>query len=324
MSKTFPDFVVYSIDADVIVIARKGGAPGAFRDEVMGFEALQPMLQRLRLANAEDIRRRAVGTWASLSSYFGRLGVPANSDYFPIVDHRASKTRFTRERVTDLLELQNAKVPMMEMLDPGAHAPGRGRTAPRVAGSDWDHRTVWSVQDIMAAPQPAAAPTAIAPLEVSARLSRLWAHQCKGEISYAQALPHLLALAQEVTPHLHPDDARQLWGSVVDSPCARALPADERVWLDLFAASGARDGATMARLGSVVLERDRVSRNPGSEYAFLSAVTGLLCTGDNERAKALMAAGTQTWLRPGTAKTELSYLYGRATSKPLAKCVRPG
>ncbi|MDQ3026725.1 MAG: fused MFS/spermidine synthase, partial [Pseudomonadota bacterium] len=275
MSKTFPDFIVYAVDADVIVIARKGGVPGTFQDEVMAFHAMQPLLKRLRLANGDDIRRRAVGSWASLSSYFGRLGVPANSDYFPIVDHRASKTRFTRERVTDLSELQNAQVPMMEMLDPGAHVPGRA--GPRLSGSDWAQRPFWAVQDIMATHAWADAPAPIKPLEVSARLARLWTQHCKREISYAQALPHLMALAQQVTPHLHPDDARQLWAPVTQSTCARALSDEERAWIDLFAASAARDGAAMARIGTRILDRDRVSRNEGSEYAFIASVTGLLC-----------------------------------------------
>ncbi|MEO5676216.1 MAG: fused MFS/spermidine synthase [Usitatibacter sp.] len=318
MSTTFPDFIVYAVDADVIVIARKGGAPGTFQNEVMAFPAMQPVLQRLGLANGDDIRRRAVGSWASLASYFGRLGVPANSDYFPIVDHRASKTRFTRARVANLRELQNAQVPMMEMLDPGAHAPGSA--GPRPSGSDRELRPFGAVQDIMATHASADAPAPIEPLEVSARLARLWTQHCKREISYTQALPHLLALAQKVTPHLHPDDARQLWAPVTQSACAGALSDAERVWIDLFAASAARDGVAMARIGTRILDRDRVSRNQGSEYAFMASVTGLLCLGENDRAKALLAAGTKSWLRPGIAKTELAYLSGLATSPPRARC----
>jgi spermidine synthase len=323
LSKAFPDFVVYSVDADVIVIARKGGAPGAFRDEVMGFERLKPMMERLQLTNPDDIRRRAIGSWATLGSYFGRMGMPANSDYFPIVDHRASKTRFTRERVADLHELQNAKVPMMEMLDPAAHPPARGRTAPRMIAPDPVHRTVWAVQDILTAREASAAPPALGPLEVAARLARLWAQHCRGEISYAQALPHLLTLAGEAMPHLHPEDARQAWATLAQSACAQALPAAERAWVELFAASAARDAVGMASVGSRILEGDRASRNAGSEYAFLATMTGLLCLGENERAKAVMAAGAKSWLRPGIAGTELAYLDGRATSPPLARCRAP-
>jgi spermidine synthase len=323
MSKAFPDFAVYSVDADVIVIARKGGAPGAFADEVMAFDGLKPLMQRLQLANPDDIRRRAVGSWATLGSYFGRLGVRANSDYFPVVDHRASRTRFTRERVADLSQLQGSLVPMMEMLDPAAHPPARGRTAPRMIAPDRTHQTVWAAQDILNAREPGAAAPALQPLEAAARLARLWAQHCRGEISYPQALPHLLTLAGEAMPHLHPQEAREAWATLGESACARALPEAERAWVELFAASAARDAVGMASVGSRILQGDRTSRNPGSEYAFLATVTGLLCLGENERAKAVIAAGSQFWLRPGVAKAELAYLEARANSPPLARCRVP-
>ena len=79
----------------------------------------------------------------------------------------------------------------------------------------------------------------------------------------------------------------------------------------------------MARVGIQILEGDRTSRNQGSEYAFLAAVTGLVCIGQNERARELMAQGTRTWLRPESAKTELAYLYGRVTQPSRAgPCAR--
>ena len=324
ISGTFPDFVVYSIDADVIVIARKGGAPGAFRDEVLRIENLQSLLRRLNLLNGEDVRRRSAGSWSTLGPYFNRLGAPANSDYFPLVDQRAGRTRFTRERVTDLLDLMNAKVPVLEMLDPAAHPPARERTAPRVAGSDWDLRTVWAVQDILEAREPAQAPAAMAPMEASARLARLWAAHCRTEASYPQALPHLLTLAREATPHLHPDAARAAWSRIADTPCARALSPEERVWLELFTATAARDGASMARAGMRILETDRASRNLGSEYAFTATLAGLLCLGDHERARTLLAEGTRHWLRPGAAGTELAYLHGIAAGPARPPRCRAG
>jgi hypothetical protein len=179
------------------------------------------------------------------------------------------------------------------------------------------------VYDILTAREAAAAPPALGPLEVAARLARLWAQHCRGEISYGQALPHLLTLAGEAMPHLHPEDARQAWATIAQSACAQALPAGERAWVELFAASAARDAVGMASVGSRILQADRVSRNPGSEYAFLATMTGLLCLGENEHAKAVMAAGAQSWLRPGSARTELAYLDGRATSPPLARCRAP-
>jgi hypothetical protein len=182
---------------------------------------------------------------------------------------------------------------------------------------------VWAAQDILTARESSAAPAALGPLETAARLARLWAQHCGGEISYGQALPHLLTLAGEALPHLHPDDAREAWARIAQSPCAQALSAPERAWVELFTASAARDAVGMASVGSRILQGDRASRNPGSEYAFLATMTGLLCLGENERAKAVMAAGAQSWLRPGSARTELAYLEGRASSPPLVRCSVP-
>src|SRR4030095_4021437 len=123
VSKTFPQFVVYSsIDSDLVLVARKGGPPGKFDDAVLKLPALQPMLTRLKMTDGEVVRRRAVGQWVTLGPFFAPYGAPANSDYFPFVDQRAGKPRSPRARVDDLVELLLSPVPLLEMLD-GAHAP---------------------------------------------------------------------------------------------------------------------------------------------------------------------------------------------------------
>src|SRR5260370_15923163 len=127
VSKTFPDFMVYSsIDSDVVLVARKGGAPGRFDESVLQWPALQPVLTRLKLTDSEVVRRRAVGRWETLGPYFSGYRAPSNSDYFPFVDQRAGKTRFTRARVDDMIELQSSPVPLLEMLD-GSYAPAARR-----------------------------------------------------------------------------------------------------------------------------------------------------------------------------------------------------
>src|SRR6185369_6971438 len=54
VSKTFPQFVIYSsIDSDIVLIARKGGAPGPFDARVLAYPDLQPMLKKLKLKDVE-------------------------------------------------------------------------------------------------------------------------------------------------------------------------------------------------------------------------------------------------------------------------------
>jgi len=320
VSRTFPEFMVYSsVDGDIVLIARKGGPPGPFRGEVLGFEGLQPMLARLRLTDAEVIRRRAVGHWSTLGPYFTSFGVPANSDYFPVVDHRASKTRFTRARVADLVELQNSPVPLLEMLDHGYSPPASRRDVARVTLPEATAATAWDALDLMVKPGAAAVPMPAESLQVSAHLVRAWSARCEAELGFTQAFPHLLAVAEAVNPHLHPRVAAQAWRGIAESRCARALPPGERDWIELFAAVAARDAGRMGEIGTRVLETQREARGPGPEYAFIATVTAAICRGERARAMELLDTGTRSWLRPGSRGVELGYLFSLASQGAAAR-----
>src|SRR5262249_44352312 len=123
VSRTFPDFVVYtSIDADVVLIARKGGPVGRFDERVMQFPGIKPVAARLGLDQPGAVLRRPMGSANAVLALFrsGKASV-ANSDFYPIVDQRASKTRFTQANVKNLMELQGSPLPLLEMLDGSLH-----------------------------------------------------------------------------------------------------------------------------------------------------------------------------------------------------------
>jgi len=325
VSKTFPQFVVYSsIDTDIVLIARKGGPPGPFHGEVLGFPRLQPMLAKLKLTEPDVVRRRAIAHWSTLEPYFSSFGVAANSDYFPIVDQRASKTRFTRDRVTDLVDLQSAPVPILEMLDHGIVPPAVRRDVARVTVPEAAAAAAWVAHDLVMQPGPPASAMLSDPLEVSARLVRLWTTQCRSEMGFVHVFGHLLALAEAVNPNLHPDVAGALWRRVGDSPCAKALPAQERQWIELFAAVAARDADRMAAIAARILEAERHARGPAGEYALIAAVTAAIRRGDLAGANELLSQGTKSWLRPGQRASEMGYLYNLANPKrsPLSRGAR--
>ena len=101
VAKSFPDFAVYSVvDSDIILVARKGGPLRPFDESVLHWPGIAPTVRRLTIGEPGALSRRVVGSSASLGAFYGPMGVPANSDYFPILEHRVSR-RFTKERVTD-------------------------------------------------------------------------------------------------------------------------------------------------------------------------------------------------------------------------------
>ena len=317
VSRTFPDFAIYTtIDTDIVLIARKGGPAGSFDPEVLGYERLAPSVKRLRLDSPDAVARRLVGHWRTLGPYFeGSYGMPPNSDYFPVVENRASRSRYTRDKVTDLVDLLAAPVPMLEMLDHGiAPAPQR-RESSRVTVPEGNTAAAWVVHDIIMREGPSTA-TFTEGFEVSAQMVRQWAADCRQELRFAQVFGHLLTVAETVNPGLHPRVAGALWRKLADSPCGRALDPLDRVWLELFAAVAARDPAAMADKAMRALDGQRNQRGPAGEYAFMAAVTAALKLGDAAGARALLEEGTRTWLRPGVRRNEMAYLYNLAVARP--------
>ena len=320
VAKTFPEFVIYSsIDSDIILIARKGGPVGPVDGQVLHWPQLKPTLDALNVHDVEFIQRRGMGHAGSLQALYRSLGMPANSDYFPIVDQRTSRTRFTQERTGEMAELQAAAVPMLEMLDgsfqPSAHLPD---TRPW-ALADRAALDAWTVHDVIVrGTSPARAPSAES-REHAARLIAAWAANCGSGIPFNRMVPTLVTTAHAVNTHLAAKPAGEVWERLTRSPCAARLTPFERAVLDLFAAVGRRDAQAMVALGANVLDATVGSRSVLTEYAFISTVTGLLCQSRRAEAANVLEQGTRDWLIPGSRATELRYLHAMATDTEVAK-----
>ena len=309
VEKTFPDFAIYStIDTDILLIARKGGGPGTFDGQVLAFPALVPVLQRLKLTEPDVVRRRAVGNWSLVRPLFASLASPANSDFYPVVDHWASRTRFTQARVRELMDLQGSQVPLLEML--GRQAPPSARRHETIPSTFLESATeqAWWIRDIFSGTARQPAPGLHDIRDLSAHLVKLWTVSCPADMSFDEVLPSMVSVAQDANPRLAPSTALEIWRHVAASACARKLDSDQRRWIELFEASARRDAERMAASALAILAGRQGLRTAESEYAFFAAVTALACRGDVERARSLLRLGTSHWVRPRTRTTELRFL----------------
>ncbi len=309
VSKTFPDFLVYStIDSDIVVIARKSGAPGVFDGSILQRPALQPVLERLKLKDAEVVQRRAIATWRRLKPFFEVFGTPTNSDYYPIVEQRASKTRFTQVRVRELTDLNASAMPLLEMVA-GAPPPSpRRHDTATITLREASTALAWDLLDVVSAGKPRDLPKGLEVRYIAARLVQQWAAKCPAEVSFDEVLPSMVSLAEDVNPHVDAQSASRLWKMVAASPCAAKLDEGRRRWLDLFDATARRDALAMARLGLQLLDANRGVRNASSEYAFFAALTGVTILGDLRLGLGLVQSGPELWIRPGTRYTEILFL----------------
>lgn len=308
LSKTFPEYVLYSsIDSDIIIVARKGAPAGRFDGRVLALPGLQPTLAKLKLTDPQAIQRRLMASSGALGPLFAAYGMPPNSDFRPVVDQRSAKTRFTQVRVSELVDLQGSPIPMLEMLGAGP-VPAMDRLDTiRTTYVDASTEHAWVLNDALSPSAKRTGGALAEPREMGAELVRLWAG-CSSDLAFDQVLPAMLAVGEVTNPRLHPDVAAGLWRGVADSPCGRKLEPGQRLWVDMLAAIAGRDSAAMLVTSTSILDGSMERKDGAVEVAFLAAVTAAICRRNNAGARAMLEQGEQRWMRPGTRLIERRFL----------------
>ncbi|HEY2627683.1 MAG TPA: fused MFS/spermidine synthase [Usitatibacter sp.] len=320
VSRTFPNFRVYtSIDSDVILIARKGGPVGAFDESVLQLPAIRARAERLGLAQPGAVLRRSMGSSTAVLGLFQNAGGRANSDYYPTVDQRASKTRFTRAQVTSLVDLQASPLPLLEMLDGTMHPAAQPVITGMQADTDFSAYEGWLVRDtLLGNSRPYNGMPRVGNALRDARIVEAWARTCPSTYKFPEILPSLGAVAASMNARIGRDAATQAWNNVAQSPCAKALDGGGREWISLFASVAQRDAEGMSLHGHAVLDASRGRKNVLTEYAFLATLAGDVCLGRRDDSEKLFAEGPANWIDPKDHSAELRYLYAIAHA-PAAK-----
>jgi hypothetical protein len=116
--------------------------------------------------------------------------------------------------------------------------------------------------------------------------ARLW--NCASSAPNTHFSESLALVAGQLNTHLPKTEATEVWAAVQAAPCYAKLSAQERRWIDLFRVVGGRIPNAMATIGVELLSSDPDITSNLREYATLAAATGLLKTGRNVEARALL------------------------------------
>ena len=287
LGRHFPDYELYAAtDVDFIVLARREGRIALDASRVLGDHALGRELRRVEITTAGDLALHHAGSAAAFRPFVESLKVPANSDFFPVLEFRAPKARFMAESVGFSLELSVASIPLLEVLS------GSRAAEPATPGARaWLHKArrreaALTVLEYLFKGRTPAADGLPATLEAESQLARLLLIECVRPAELAQAGAPLYAIAAFAVPVLRPAELRPLWDRIAAAPCRGALPAAERGWIELYRAVSARDAGAMASaaqalLGAGAIPEDRLG------YVVAAGLTGLLALGRKSEARAL-------------------------------------
>src|SRR6185436_14945062 len=113
----FPHYAIYAAsDHDLLIAASRTPLP---RADASVFEqpALTKELWTVHMLTVGDLDARYLGSRATLEPLFASYGMPANSDYAPVLDLNAARHRFAERNAGGVVEILNAGVPLLDLLE---------------------------------------------------------------------------------------------------------------------------------------------------------------------------------------------------------------
>ena len=290
LGEHFPHYAAFApSDHDLLIVASAQPLP----PRVQARAFLQPTLaQELRQINvfAEgDLDARYLGSRATLEPLFASYGMPANSDYYPVLDLNAVRHRFLEKSATDVVALLNAGVPVLDLLEPGLRRrpPSTGRKEAEGFDRIENTRIARYARDFLLrdrAPEPAAIPSL---LQKDLEVAKLRLIECRAPREHDIWLLSLLNVARSVNPYLPPEQGVAVWSRFAEAPCFGALLPFQRDWIALFTALAARDAAQSAARAEALLGSQPELNRDAREFLVIAGMAGYLGDGRPRAAKAL-------------------------------------
>ena len=284
------EFAHYAVfapsDYDLLIIA--GDAPLELPPQAAIFEhpGLAKELWTVHALTGGDLDARYLGSRATLEPLFQSYGMPANSDYAPVLDLNAARHRFMEKSAANLVALLNAELPLLELLEPGQ---SRRAVNPLFRGAyAFDRventRLARYARDYLLSASPPVAESIPRELQKDLEIVKVRLIECRQPRELDVWLHSALQVAKALNPYLSSNDLGPVWTRIMGSMCYAELSEFQRRWLALFQAVGARNAPRMAELAAPLVASERPLLVDAREYLLMAALAGSVASGDKAKA----------------------------------------
>ncbi len=311
LGEALPHYAVFApSDHDLLIVA--GTAPLPLPPQARVFEepGLAHELFGVHVLSIGDLDARYLGDRATLEPLFASYGVPANSDFYPLLDLHAARHRFLEKSAADVVGMLNAGVPVLELIEPQR---ARRPVNPLHRGAAnferiENTRLARYARDVLLAatmPEPQGIPPS---LQKDLELLKLRLLECRAPREFDVWLHAMVRVAKAVNPYLPPAEAGAIWQRIGAAPCFRQLHDFQRRWIALAHAVAARDAPGMAAFAADLLATQAGLSSEHREFLLLAGMSGYLGAGAPQPALALWQAQSEK--------------LPRALGKPLLRLLR--
>jgi predicted membrane-bound spermidine synthase len=312
------DYAVYSTGPDILIVATPARHLPPLAGDVFEFPALRADLAYLGLRGLGDLEALRVGGRFALEPLLAAQPLPANSDYFPVLDQQAPRARFRRDTATALTGIRRDVAPVMALFDEDyrtalQHLGAAGLNRP--PGFDRALAGAEAIGIVLTGEARRAKAVA-----EPTRRAALVAGGLLGDCSRASAdwVDAVSEVARASVPFLQASDSEPLFRHVRESPCWRSLDGAQRQRIELLEAINARSPEAIARLAPAVLGQPGALPE-GDRGSFLAAgIAAHLVAG-----RAADARDLRDRHLPGLRGLDRESLPLRLTLAHLARFTRP-
>jgi spermidine synthase len=292
ISANFEDYAVYftsvyfTMASDIVIIAKPHGKVSEPSDAIFAIPQLAADLDRLGIGNRQDLTQRYLGNKQILDPLFQSYDIPANSDYFPVLDLGAVKARFLGLSVSELHRFVTSPAPLIETLE-GQPA----RTVPLLeVGDNLDFTIALQArqakqiyhyfQALQADKSPYSVPLDSNSLVMVQNFRELHHSPCPvGEVEVkgftgqleTAWLPYLKMLMEATLPFLSPMEMEMIWRDLEAVPSVSCLPESLHHWISLYKAVGNRQFEQVLQEASALLPEGRIT--PSADHNYLVMVS---------------------------------------------------
>ena len=289
LGEVFPDYAVFApSNHDLLIVASEAPLPLPAKASAFGQPGLARALREVHVRGPGDLDARYLGRRATLEPLFSSYGMPANSDYYPVLDLNAARHRFTEKSASEIVALLVAGVPVLDMLEKLKRRPVDEAHAAAYAFDRIEStRVARYARDFLLHAKPPVPESIGAALEKDLELAKLRLMECRDPRELDVWLPGLLNVARTINPFLSPEEASPVWRRITAAPCFAQLHEFQRDWILLFTAVGARDAERMAELAGKLAATQPGLSAEAREYVLVAGMTGQLALGAPQRAREL-------------------------------------
>ncbi|HUJ18144.1 MAG TPA: fused MFS/spermidine synthase [Nitrospirota bacterium] len=294
LAAQFSDYVVYvTDDSDIIVIARPTGTVPEPDPAVLSARGLSNELNRVGINGLQDVLVRRLGNKRALQPLFDSYNVPANSDYYPLLDLYATRALFMGTSAKDLTSNPDLQLlPAVEML---GHEPVNMNSA-QVSNGNFKKSAKIQLADMLYGYILSGRPWKLdLPVGRSADDLRQYADKvrlelsgCSGKVSPDEWWDGTFYIvAQCILPYSSPNQLARFWQKAESSSCWSRISPSQKDFIMLLKAVDSRDALMMAQVARKLLE-EMPAVHPVLEAYILSAgMLGDLSLGKTQDARSL-------------------------------------